>query len=441
MLSEKDNQLVTETGPGTPAGDLLRASWQPAALVEELDERRPSKPVKLLGEDLVLFRDTDGEYGLIGRRCAHRGADLAFGRVEDGGLRCLYHGWLYDRAGSCLEQPAEPEASRFNEKIAQTAYPCRQQGGIVFAYLGGGDPPPFPEYDAFLAPDEHTFAYKGWWECNWLQGLEGGIDPSHVSFLHRFLVDDDPRDAYGQQFRDNVEGTDRTLSSFVGEKFRPEIDVERTEYGLRLLATRELDAELVHVRITNLVAPNAFVIPFSSTTNIIQWHVPIDDTNHYWYMLMYDFADPTDKQTLRAQRQDSSEGPEYRPVRNRHNDWGFDIEEQLSLTYTGMGLDINVHDQWAVESGGAIQDRTTEHLGVSDKAITAYRRILLRSIEDHAAGKRTLGQVVDDTDAAALRGPVAVDTTAPVGAWREHWRERDEQRRKASPWAPTGIST
>jgi phthalate 4,5-dioxygenase len=211
--------------------------------------------------------------------------------------------------------------------------------------------------------------------------------------------------------------------------------VERTDYGMRLLATRELDAESIHVRITNLVAPNAFVIPFSNTTNIIQWHVPIDDGNHYWYMLMYDFVDPTDKETLRRQRQDSSEGPEYRPVRNARNQWGFDIDEQLSLTYTGMGLDINVHDQWAVESMGPVQDRTQEHLGVSDKAVSAYRRMLLQAIDDHAAGKRTTGQVLDADDAAALRGPIAVDTVQPTATWRTSWADKDAERRGRSPWA------
>jgi phthalate 4,5-dioxygenase len=435
MLSADENALVTETGRGSACGDLLRAYWQPAALVEELDDRRPSKPVRLLGEDLVLFRDDEGAYGLIGRRCAHRAADLAFGRIEDGGVRCLYHGWLYDRHGRCLEQPAEPEGSRFADKIRHTAYPCREQGGIVFAYLGGGTPPPFPEYDCFLAPDEYTFAFKGWWECNWLQGLEGGIDPSHVSFLHRFLVEDDPREAYGQQFRDTVEGTGKTLSALVGERFRPEIDVERTAYGLRLLSTRGLDDGEVHVRITNLVAPNAFVIPFSNSANLIQWHVPIDDVNHFWYMLLYDYERPTDKKTLREQRLESCTLPDYRPTRHARNSWGFDIDEQLSLTYTGMGLDINVHDQWAVESMGAVQDRTEEHLGVSDKAITAYRRVLLRAIQDHAEGKETPGMARDELTAGALRGPVAVDTVAPQASWREHWVQRDERRRAASPWA------
>jgi phenylpropionate dioxygenase-like ring-hydroxylating dioxygenase large terminal subunit len=429
MLSRQENELLTTTGPGTGCGALLRSYWQPVALVEELPEVRPAKPVRLLGEDLVLWRNPDGAYGLIGRSCAHRGVDLAYGRLEDGGLRCLYHGWLYDRGGRCLEQPAEPEGSRFHEKIQHTSYPCQERNGIVFAYLGGGPPPPFPDYDAFVAPEAHTFAFKGLWECNWLQGLEGGIDPSHVSFLHRFLQED-PRDSYGQQFREVVEGTDTTLSRLVGERFRPDIDVEATDYGLRVFALRDLDEQTRHVRITNLAFPNAFVIPFGNHMTITQWHVPIDDVTHFWYMIMCDFAQPTDKATLRAQRLQSCTLPDYRPVRNRTNDWGFDPQEQQSLTYTGMGLDINVHDQWAVESIGPVQDRSVERLGVSD-----YRRMLLRAIEDHAAGKVTPGQATDEPTARTLRGPAAVDLVAPREGWQQRWRDHDLKRRQRSPWA------
>ena len=431
MLSAEDNALVTRTGPGTPCGDVLRSFWQPVALVDELPETRPARAVRLLGEDLVLWRNPDGAYGLVGRWCSHRGVDLAFGRLEGGGLRCLYHGWLYDRAGQCLEQPAEPEGSRFREKIQHPSYPARERNGVVFAYLGGGDPPPFPDHDAFTAPASHTFAFKGLWECNWLQGLEGGIDPSHVSFLHRFLQED-PRDEYGQQFREEVEGTGQTLSSLVGERFRPDIDVETTDYGLRVFATREMgDQERMHVRITNLLFPNAFVIPFGNTKVITQWHVPVDDVNHYWYMILHDYQDETDTDTLRSQRLASVTLPDYRSVRNRDNDWGFDPHEQQSLTYTGMGLDINVHDQWAVESIGRIQDRTTEHLGQSDRAVTAYRRILLRAITDHGAGKRLPGQDLDPP------GPEAIDTVAPLDDWQDHWQRRARQRREASPWAAT----
>jgi hypothetical protein len=439
MLSREDNELITRTGPGTACGGLLRAYWQPAALVSELPEARPVKAVRLLGEDLVLFRGENGDYGLIGRFCAHRGVDLSFGRLEKSGLRCLYHGWLYDSAGHCLEQPAEPEHSRFHAKIQQTSYPCEVRNGIVFAYLGGGEPPPFPHYDCFTAPDEYTFAFKGLWECNWLQGVEGGIDPSHVSFLHRFLQED-PRDTYGQQFREEVEGTGRSLSSLVGENFRPDIEVEPTEYGLRVYAIRALDEVTRHVRITNLLFPNAFVVPFGNSKVFTQWHVPIDDNSHYWYMVFYDFEERTDKELLLSQRLGSCTLPDYRSTRNRDNDWGFDAAEQAALTYTGMGLDINVHDQWAVESMGRIQDRTVEHLGVSDRAVTANRRLLLRAIADHQAGKDTVGRAAGEVGARELTGPHAVDLVAAAADWKQRWREHEADRRARSPWAAPRVA-
>jgi phthalate 4,5-dioxygenase len=433
VLSREDNELVTRTGPGTPAGGLLRAYWQPAALVSEMSDDRPVKALRLLGEDLVLYKK-DGGWALVSRFCAHRGVDLSYGRLEDGGLRCLYHGWLYGPDGRCLEQPAEPEHSRFHEKVRISAYPCEERNGIIFAYLGGGAPPPFPDYDCFLAPEEYTFAFKGLWECNWLQGVEGGIDPSHVSFLHRFL-DEDPRETYGQQFREEVAGTGKTLSSIVGESYRPDIEVEQDEHGLRVFAVRHLSDELRHVRVTNLVFPNAFVVPFGNDKVFCQWHVPVDDHNHYWYMILYDFRTQTDKETLLRQRIANVTLPDYRSRSNRDNDWGFDPAEQRDRTYTGMGLDINVHDQWAVESMGPIQDRTVERLGVSDRAVTANRRLLLRSIAAHAAGNPVPGLAVDEASAEALRGPLAVDTIAPADGWQDHWRVREAKRRIESPWA------
>lgn len=433
MLSKEENELVTRSGPGTPLGGLLRAYWQPVALTSEISEQRQVKPVRLLGEDLVLFRSED-QWRLVGRFCAHRGADLAFGRLEDGGLRCLYHGWLYGGDGRCREQPAEPPHSRFAGKIRITSYPCEERNGIVFGYLGAGSPPPFPGYDCFTAPDEYTFAFKGLWECNWLQGVEGGIDPSHVSFLHRFIAED-PREAYGQQFSQEVAGTRQKLSELVGEAYRPEIEVEQAEHGLRVFAVRQLTDEVKHVRVTNLLFPNAFVVPFGNDQVFCQWHVPIDDEHHYWYMILYDFHSPTDKEKLLAQRLEGVTLPDYRPLRNRSNNWGFDPTEQRELTYTGMGLDINVHDQWAVESMGAIQDRTVERLGVSDRAVTANRRLLLRSIRAFASGQPTPGLPRDEEGARSLTGPLAVDVVAPSEGWEEHWREREAERRSESPWA------
>jgi phenylpropionate dioxygenase-like ring-hydroxylating dioxygenase large terminal subunit len=377
MLSAEENQLVTRTGPGTPCGDLLRRAWQPAALVEELADNRPLKALRLLGEDLVLFRDERGRYGLIGRRCPHRGTDLRFGRLEDGGLRCPLHGWLLDVDGACLEQPAEPPGSTFHKKVRATAYPCREKNGIVFAYLGPGEAPPLPEFDAFAAPELYTFAFKGFIDCNWLQALEVGIDPSHASFLHRFFEDEDPARGYGQQFRAPTADPALPVTQILRDYPCPRIDVEETDYGLRIFAVRELDAANAHVRVTNLLFPQAIVIPLSDDMILTQWHVPIDDRRCWWYAIFFAFHEQVDKTRMREQRLELYELPDYMPRKNRANDYGYDPEEQRALTYTGMGTDINVHDQWAVESMGAIQDRTTEHLGASDKAIIANRRLLL----------------------------------------------------------------
>src|SRR5437764_1380407 len=160
VLTKEENDLLTQTGPGTPCGELQRRYWQPVALSEELPPDGAPLPIRLLGEDLVLFRDEGGKPGLLGVHCAHRGAYLSYGRLEDGGLRCIYHGWLYDRTGRCLEQPGEPEGSTFHERIRQTAYPCVEAGGLILAYLGPGTPPLLPRFEFLEATDERRFVDK-----------------------------------------------------------------------------------------------------------------------------------------------------------------------------------------------------------------------------------------------------------------------------------------
>jgi phthalate 4,5-dioxygenase oxygenase subunit len=226
VLSAAENIRLTSSGPGTAGGALLRQYWQPVALSEELDPTRPLKCVALLGEPLVLFRDEHGELGLIERHCPHRGADLSYGRLEDGGLRCVFHGWLFDAHGNCLQQPAEPLDSRMHEHIQQRAYPCLESNGVIFAYLGEGSPPKLPALDCLHAPHSHVFAFKGMMECNWMQALEVGIDPAHASYLHRFLADDDPDDAYGKQFRAKTALTDMPLTQLLREYPRPRLNGE-----------------------------------------------------------------------------------------------------------------------------------------------------------------------------------------------------------------------
>lgn len=434
MLSREQNELVTRTGPGTPGGDLHRRYWQPACLVDELSGERPVAPVRLLGEDLVAFRDDQGRFGLIGRQCPHRGVDLCYGRLEDGGLRCPFHGWLFDVTGACLEQPAEPIDSTFHKKIRHVAYPCEARNGIVFAYMGPGEPPPFPEFDCFAAPDEYTFAFKGHIDCNWLQALEVGIDPAHASFLHRFFEDEDPNEGYGKQFRDTTIGADTPMTTILRNFPRPEIEVEETDYGLRLTALRRLNDEQMHVRVTNLTFPQAIVIPLSTDMVLTQWHVPVTDEECYWYSIFSSFSQRVDKDAMREQRLKLYTLPDYKPRLNRANNWGFDPTEQRQSTYTGMGDDINVHDNWAVESPGRIFDRTREQLGTTDKAITANRRMLIRAINGVQDGQRPPAMPCNG-DAAGFRGPVAIDTIAPAQSWNEAWKARDMERREASPWA------
>ncbi len=415
MMSQEQNDLMTRTGRADPCGKLMRMYWQPAALVDELQGPRPVKAVKLLGESLVLFRDEQGRYGLIERHCAHRGADLAFGRLEDGGLRCAFHGWLFDVSGQCLETPAEPKDSALCKNITQRAYPVIEKSGILWAYLGEGELPAFPEIDCFVAPDSHIFAFKGHINCNWLQALEVGIDPSHASFLHRFFEDEDTSGAYGKQFRGASAGSDMPMTRILREYDRPIINVEHTD-------------------VTNQLFPHGFVIPMSTEMTITQWHVPVDDENCYWYAIFTSYSTPVDKKKMRDQRLELYELPDYRSRKNKSNDYGFDPREQATATYTGMGADINVHDQWAVESMGAIQDRTREHLGTADKAIVQYRRLLRQEIEKVAAGAKPF-MFLDAAHARSIQGPATMDGIGPTRGWETFWMEVDVKRRRGAPWA------
>ena len=434
MMSRDLNDRLTRTGKGRPAGEVLRRYWQPAALNDELSGGRPVVPVTLLGERLVLFRDNEGELGLIGRHCLHRGADLCFGRREDNGLRCPFHGWLYDRNGQCLEQPGEPEGSEMFRQIKAVSYPVVEKNGIVFAYMGPGRPPAFPNFDCFRAPGTHVFAFKGLWECNWLQALEIGIDPAHASFLHRFLEDEDPKGGYGRQFRDSAAGSNIPMTRLLREYPRPEIGVEETDYGLRLTALRRMEGGLTHVRVTNQIFPGAICIPMSREMTITQWHVPVDDEHCYWYSLFTSFGNPVDKKTMREQRLKEHSLPGYAPLKNWRNNYGYSAEEQAARTYTGMGLDINVHDQWAVEGMGPVQDRTVEHLGATDAGIVRYRRLLRAAIENLARNEETALPMLNGMDAAGIVGPLSNDAIADTADWEAACMRADRERRAACPW-------
>ena len=194
MLSKEQNDLITQAGPGTPCGQLLRSYWQPILTSEELPPGAPPLPLRIMSEELVLYRNADGSLGMLGLYCPHRGTDLSYGRIEDGGLRCLYHGWLFDAKGHCQDQPAEKGGGAFRDKIRHIAYPVREMGGLVFAYMGEGEPPLIPNYNFLTAPEDYRIAFRVVQDCNWVQAMEGSIDPAHTSFLHRIA----PKEKRGQ---------------------------------------------------------------------------------------------------------------------------------------------------------------------------------------------------------------------------------------------------
>src|SRR5439155_10741842 len=312
MLSAEENQLLTRIGPGTAGGKLLRSYWQPVALPEELLVGGAPLPVRLLGEDLVLFRDEQGRPGLLGLHCSHRGADLSYGRLEDGGLRCIYHGWLYDIQGRCLEQPGEPVGSSFHEKIRHTAYPCTERAGVIFAYLGPGEAPLLPNYPMFTVPEENASASKLLSVCNYLQGNEGNIDLLHTSFLHFFKRDmtnlsEEERRAAAERYAapDRLEG--RGPSPGLEN-----CEAELIAGGLRICKTRRAGDD-VYVRLATYLLPSLTVIPGGS----INWHVPIDDTHHWKYTLSFNPDGPMPRR--RTDGEDWAPPPGYAPVPKASN--------------------------------------------------------------------------------------------------------------------------
>ncbi len=364
MLTQEENDLLTRTGPGTPGGALLRSYWQPVALAAELPIGGPPLPVRIMSEDLVLFRDDSGEFGLLGIHCSHRGADLSYGRLEDGGLRCIYHGWLYDRHGRCLEQPGEPSGSTFHERIRQQAYPCREVGGLILTYMGPGDPPPVPQYEFLVAPEEYRIANKDLKACNYLQGNEGNIDPQHLGILH-WTASAPP---------------DSTVALHARNP-KMVIETEETDFGVRLYHLVPLDADTNYVKITNFVLPNLATFEGAVIGDVdgfgVNWHVPIDDTHHWGFTLWFDRRTPLAKARVLQARASATN---FQRVRTKANRYLQDRDEMKSQNFSGLGTAFGDQDACVIEPM-PIQDRTREQLGSNDRAIIAARHMLLREIQ------------------------------------------------------------
>ena len=397
MLPIEHNQLLTRTAAGTPMGELLRRYWIPALLSEEIPERDgPPVRVPILGEKLVAFRDSNGRVGLIGEHCAHRGTSLFFGRNEECGLRCIYHGWKFDADGNVLDTPAEPAGSDFKAKLKHVAYPTHEAAGIVFAYLGPRDRTPlFPNYEWALLPKAQTYVTKALMDCNYLQGLEGECDSSHLSFLHREFT------ASGR----------RQLFAIDSAPF---YETEETDFGMRLIATRKAGPETQYVRVSSFVMPIYCWVPARNRETHI--YVPVDDQHAWRYDLGFlQDRTPTEEDWNRK----TQIGPDYRKIRNLQNNYLQDRQLQKTTTYTGIENFLN-HDGCATESMGPIFDRSREHLGVSDKAVIAVRKYLIDTVKEFQAGKEPPHLV---RDAERNRFP-HIDTFGQTIPANVSWREQ-----------------
>lgn len=421
MLSQEENDLISRTGPGAPGGQLLRRYWQPVALADELPPDGAPLPVRIMSEDLVLFRDDHGHLGLLGLHCSHRRADLSYGRVENGGLRCLYHGWLFDRHGTCLEQPCEPPAKRFCDKVRHLAYPCQERAGIIFAYLGPGEPPVFPAYEPFLAPSSHLLVTKMYHDCNYFQANEGNLDPSHVSYLHR-------QGNVPENLKRPVEGSDGKLPLALYEAdMAPEIDAEETDYGVRIFSTRKVSGGQTFFRVTNFVFPNMATIPgpMSGDGYNLYCHVPIDDTHHWRYDIVFRRSAPMEEKDIRRNQEILDElNPDYRPKRNKANRYLQDRESMKTWSFSGMGRIFNVQDVAIVEGSGEIVDRTKEFLGPSDRALIVARRQVLRAIRDLQSGC-DIPNVIRNEKANRFPHLTVVSEVIGEGKdWQTHWEKK-----------------
>jgi phthalate 4,5-dioxygenase len=417
-------------------GELMRRFWQPVALAEELPAGGAPRPVRLLGEDLVLFRDDAGRAGLLELYCSHRGVDLSYGRIEDGGLRCIYHGWLFDIAGNCLEQPAEPRGSDFHNKIHHPAYPCVEVADVIWAYLGPGTPPLFPMYEPLAAPAEYRDWRKVYEECNYLQSVEGGIDPSHTSFLHRQFVKSDYT-AYGAAPRPTSASAVRapTINDPQAGPVPPELEVEVTPFGTQQYAIRPL-GERTFLRGSCFILPNLNAVAINPPEvggYHMSWHVAIDDTHSCRYAIDFTRHRPVDKDE--HQHWHGKEiGPDYRTYRRRENRYLQDREEMEHVSFAGLGQFVPVHDIAVVELETPLYDRSKEHLGYSDKILLAARRALMTALDGLMQGVEP-SHALGSGDLRQMSVPTAFSELVPEEESWQAYAERRAREEAASAWS------
>lgn len=385
MLSAEDNEMLCRVGPGTPMGDLFRRFWLPALLEEEL--AKPDGPpvrLRLLGEDLVAFRDSEGRVGIVDAYCAHRRASLFFGRNEKNGIRCVYHGWKYDVNGNCVDVPSEPHNTSYKDRIKITAYRTAERGGAIWVYMGPPDQvPELPDFEWSRLPTMQRTVTKRIQRTNWSQAVEGGIDSSHVSFLHHHNT----RAPNPFKFQDS-----REVWRYLEMDPHPVFSVNDTDYGLLINARRNAEPGTYYWRITQFLLPfytltPPTVDPAESDGAPYYGHawVPIDDENCWtWSFHANPKALFSDAEREFLGGRNGVWGPvdeNYQPLLNMTNDYKIDRIKQRDHSFTGID-GVQNQDAAVQESMGKIVDRSKEHLGHSDLAIVRFRRLMLKLAKD-----------------------------------------------------------
>lgn len=393
MLSREDNHLLTRTGPGTAMGALFRHFWQPVALSRELPEPDGAPlRARVLGEDLRLFRATDGTVGVVSPRCPHRGADLFFGRNEAGGIACAYHGWKFATDGRCLAIPSMepgPARERAEANVRLLAYPVVERGGFVWAYLGprGHQPPP-PDLEFMVIPESHVYVSKKLQECNWAQACEGGLDTAHFSFLHMSVSD--ARDVTSRLMA--KVSSDADTVRWMRADGAPRFTILEHPVGLVLGAARHGDPGRNYWRVSQFLMPNHGLTPnaFKGESYHGQCWVPIDDESCW----IYNYTWNPERALTDDERARYAQGSgihaivdeHHVPIRRRDNDYLLDRDRQKHENYSGIE-GISEQDAAIQDSQGFIADRTQEHLGPTDLGITRFRRMVLAAAKAVAEGE------------------------------------------------------
>ena len=369
MLSATDLKMLTQTGPGTPMGELFRRFWLPAMLPRELPEP-DCAPVRLrlLGEDMVAWRNTDGSIGVMQNACPHRGASMFFGRNEENGLRCVYHGWKFDAEGACVDMPNEPAESNFKHKIKAAAYAAAEYGDVIWVYMGPKDlQPELPHLEWALVPQDQRAVHKWFQDCNYAQGMEGDLDTSHVSFLHRVFEPANDR-------------ADRRLASngqaILVADGSPILTVKETDYGFAYGARRNGENEY-YWRVTQFLLPGYSMIASADSKRSSGSWLPVDDEHCMGWRFNWDYATPWPADKRNGTGSYPRVDEKFRAVGTKENDYQIDRQMQKTFNFTGI-LNIREQDTAMTETMGAIMDRTREHLGTTDMAIILYRRQMLR---------------------------------------------------------------